>query len=498
VRRKESSTWSPGHSIELERAAAGQVREAALEGVAQARSRQAGQGREDRVVPVLLAVLADEVEHQARGLAREQAQAAAELLLEQGRAGGRAEEQQHVDERQVDALVVQVAREDQVHLAVAEPAPHVVAQRRGAAAMDRHRRHAERGGLRGHVLGVLDAHAEAQPPHRAQVGDAARELRHHEARPRLVAGVEPGQRRGVVASASPAHAPQVGAVGQAVVLERREELLRQRVGQAQLGGDAIVEVRQQRLPVAALGGGGEAEQQLRAQRPQDRLVRGRGQVMALIDHHVSEVLGAELVEQAPRALDGREHVVAARDRRAAGDQLAEPAIEQDLAERVARLLDDLHPVRQVQEPRRRRGRLTRVVERGDDGLARTGGGDHEVARVAALDALGAQAVEDDLLIRVRLWRQAARRGPRRGVALERAGQLVSVGRVPRIVALEFRILPEGLEGAGEVVDHVRQVAAGHLHHPLVAGAERRRGEVGRTDVRRGQAVGAVEQPRLRV
>src|SRR5262249_19601711 len=81
------------YGIELKRASARQIREAILDRGAKSRARDPGERRIDRVEPELVAVLADEVEHQARRLARMEARTATELLQEQRRARGRPREQ---------------------------------------------------------------------------------------------------------------------------------------------------------------------------------------------------------------------------------------------------------------------------------------------------------------------------------------------------------------------------------------------------------------------
>jgi len=72
----------------------------------------------------------------------------------------------------------------------------------------------------------------------------------------------------------------------------------------------------------------------------------------------------------------------------------------------------------------------------------------------------------------------------------------------RVVALELGVVPEALEGAFEFADYFGKIAARDLDHPLLAGAERGRREIGRAHVRRVQVVtalsGARKEPRLRV
>ncbi len=84
---------------------------------------------------------------------------------------------------------------------------------------------------------------------------------------------------------------QVEAVVDAEVEERGEVLLVDGVPQAQLGGDAIVEPVQDRQAVAALGGGGQAEQLDRVEVVEHPLVRGGRGVVELVDDHDVEVIG---------------------------------------------------------------------------------------------------------------------------------------------------------------------------------------------------------------
>ncbi len=73
--------------------------------------------------------------------------------------------------------------------------------------------------------------------------------------------------------------------------ERRQLLLVDGVPEAQLGGDAVVEPVEDGQAVAALGGGGEAEQLDGGEVVEQRLVRGGGGVVELVDDHHVEVIG---------------------------------------------------------------------------------------------------------------------------------------------------------------------------------------------------------------
>jgi hypothetical protein len=94
---------------------------------------------------------------------------------------------------------------------------------------------------------VLDADAEAEPAHRLEVIDVVSELLENEARPNVVRRVDVGERRGVIAvTASPGHAAQILAVVDAVVEERSQAVLFDRIPEPQLGGDAVIEPVQDR------------------------------------------------------------------------------------------------------------------------------------------------------------------------------------------------------------------------------------------------------------
>ena len=106
------STISLATAVELHVAARGQEREPVLDLPLDVRAAAAEQRPEAPVEPELACGAADEVEHGADRLAGRLPQPASELLEEQRRALGRAQHQQRVDGRNVDALVEQVDGED--------------------------------------------------------------------------------------------------------------------------------------------------------------------------------------------------------------------------------------------------------------------------------------------------------------------------------------------------------------------------------------------------
>ena len=117
------------------------------------------------------------------------------------------------------------------------------------------------------------------------------DLLHDEPSPRVGAGVGVAQRVDVVAAATPPRdVAQVEAVVDAEVQERRQVLLVDGVPEPKLGGDAIVEPVQDRQPVAAFRGCGQAEQLDGREVVEDPLVRRRGGVVELVDDHDVEVI----------------------------------------------------------------------------------------------------------------------------------------------------------------------------------------------------------------
>src|SRR4029079_14625495 len=89
-------------------------------------------------------------------------EAAAKLLQEQSGAHRGPQEEQRVHEGQVDALVVEVAGEEDVRLALASPPRRGVADLVSRATMNRERWDPVVPEVLVHEFCVLDAHAEAE------------------------------------------------------------------------------------------------------------------------------------------------------------------------------------------------------------------------------------------------------------------------------------------------------------------------------------------------
>ena len=208
------------------------------------------------------AVAPDEVEDRAHRLPRGTPQAASQLLEEEGRAVRGAQEEEGVDDGQVDALVEQVDREDDIHPACREIRQSGSALLVRAVGPDGNRADARLVEQPRHVARVLDAHAESERPHPTCVIDARGELRGGPVRAQASVAVSRFDRpcRVVSATPLPGDLAQVQAVVDAVVGERREAVLGDRVPEAKLGGDPVVEPAEDRQAVAPLGSGGEAEE----------------------------------------------------------------------------------------------------------------------------------------------------------------------------------------------------------------------------------------------
>ena len=218
------------HGFELHVTARRQEREATLNLPLDVFARAAEQSLQAGVEAKLTSVLTDEVQYETRRLAISLAQAAAELLKEEDGAFGGAEEEQGLDVGKIDAFVEEVHREEDVDLAATELREclgafflRAVSPNCGSrdAVLVEHARHEARMG---------DTDAEAEGAHTARVVYAIFKLAENEAGPDVVGGVDVSQAFDVVAGAArPIYLSEVGAVVDAVVLERHEAMLIDRV-----------------------------------------------------------------------------------------------------------------------------------------------------------------------------------------------------------------------------------------------------------------------------
>jgi hypothetical protein len=454
----------------------------------------AQQGPQAAIEAELLAVVADEVEHRAQALAVAAPQPTPELLEEQGRAVGGPEQEQAVHAGDVDALVEQVDGEDHLDFSAGQLGEGLAALLTGGIGPDRARDHAQLVEHPGHEARVAHAHAEAERAQPRSRGPRS-QLLEHEAGAHVVAGVDLLQRLDVVAAAAfPGHLTEVHPVVDAEVGERGEAVLVDRVPQAQLGGDPLVEPVEDRQAVAALGRGGQAEQLTWAHVIEERRVAGRGGVVELVhDHHV-EVVGRKL-RQARRAqaLDGGKDVLEVLGTTAGHPQLAEGVVAERVAEGGQALGEQLLAMGHEQQASPAElARQPRVVDRGHDRLAGAGRRDQEVLVVTLL-ARHRDLLEQALLERLEAELDGAQHDLRRGVVARHLRQ-----EDLAVVGLEVAAVPVGLEDTFDLADHVGIPQPGDPHVPLQAVDLRRVGQVRRADVRGRGAGAALEQPGLGV
>ncbi len=494
--RMLDSTRSLATPVQLHVAAGGEEREALLDLPHDVGAGAAEERAEAAVVAELLAVVADEVEDGADGLALGLPEPAAELLEEEERALGGAEHEERVDGGDVHALVEEVHAEDDADVASLQlperPLPLVVIRLTG----DRHGRDAVLAEHAGHVARVGHAHAEAEGAELGRVAEVLGHLLEDALGPDVGAGDDVRERPLVVPPASPPRdLPEVEGVGDAVVGERREAVLVDGVPEPELGGDAVVEPVEHGQAVAPLGRGREP-QQLRGRQPvqQPAVRRGRGVVELVHDDHV-EVVGRDGVHAAGvERLDGREHVLELPRPPAPHPLLAEARVPEGVGERGAALRQDLLPVGDEEEARPGEPpSQPLVVQRGHDRLPRARGRHQQVPVPAALPRQ-LDLLQQPLLERVR---------PDLGGAQDHAlgGRPVAVqgeGEAGGVVWLEVRFLPVAVEDRGHLLDDGAVARARDADVPLEARHLGRVREVGRAHVRGGEAGVAVEEPGLGV
>jgi hypothetical protein len=437
---------------------------------------------------------AHEVEHGEGVLARRPPQAAAELLQEDREALGGAQEEDGVDLREVEPLVQHVHGEEEREPPGAQvldqPAAVDVAglageHGRGDALVREHP---------GHVPGVADVDAEADALDAREVGLVPRE--------RGLDGVEPLQRQGVgagidllelgadVLAAGPEVVGVQGhGIGHAEVVEGAEELLLEGLGEPDLGGEAVVEVRRYGLAVHALGRGGQPEEDARREVVEEGPVARRGAVVGLVDHDVVVEVAADLLPEAPGGEhpDGAEEVVRSGRLVGADQELAEVRRAQHVAEGAQGLGEDLLPVRDVEEPGlpAAGGEEPFEVEGGHHRLAGARGGDDQVAPAPVRGSLGGEGFQDALLEGVRGQIEEGRGCGVGAAALARDG-LAEALRGGRVEVLELLAVPVGVELGAEPLEDVRQVAGRDLEVPLEPARHGHAGHVRGPDVRRGE------------
>jgi hypothetical protein len=140
---------------------------------------------------------------------------------------------------------------------------------------------------------VLNAHAEAERSHPVWIINARHNLGEHMSGPGVIRGQKIREPLDVIPStAPPRHLTQIKAVVDAVVHERREPVLIDRIPKAQLGGDSIVEPVQKREAVASLRRRCEPQKFGRPDVLEKGAIGRRGGVMEFIDDDDVEVIGS--------------------------------------------------------------------------------------------------------------------------------------------------------------------------------------------------------------
>ena len=451
-------------------------------------------------------MMTDEVECGQHRLVTRSAQTATQLLKEYRRALGGPQEQDGVDIGQVETFVEQVGCEEHVDSSRAQVIERTFTSGLRSASADGAGRDACPGEDGCHELRMGDVDAEAEGSHAAEVHHLVAQLGQHDRRPGVIAGVDVGQGRVVVAPLPPGHRPEVGAVGDTEVVERAQQVGAQRLPQSKLGRRATVEERAYVDPVGALGRCRESDELARCEMVDQPPVGRRLSMVELVDDHDVVGVGWDVVDAVGgQRLDAGEDVPPALGSSTTDIELAERGVREDLPVGAQRLLEDLPAVCDEEERRAVRGLVVAqpaVVEGGDHCLAGAGRGNDQVAVAVVDGALDVQRLQHLLLVGVGTDFQP-REGERYSVVLATAGRLrervVETVAIPvRVVALEGRVVPVGVEGRLELLQQARRGDSGQPNVPLDSLEQGTARQVRRTDVGRVEAGIAPEEPCLGV
>jgi len=234
----------------------------------------------------------DEVKHGQVLFAGPEAEASSELLQEDGQALGGPEKECRVYLGDVDPLIEEVDREDEVDLAPPQPAPDLLPL--GPRRLGAHRDRRDAGFVEhlGHKGGVFDADAEAEADDLIDRRGKALDGRQHRPNPLIVPGVEFRELALVVIPLPPRECVriEIHRVGDAEVMERGEQPAVDCLGQAEFCRHMAVEVAKEVLAVGPFGRRGQAEQDRRRVVREEVAVRGCGGVVHFVDDNVVEVV----------------------------------------------------------------------------------------------------------------------------------------------------------------------------------------------------------------
>ena len=190
-------------------------------------------------------------------------------------------------------------------------------------------------------------------------------------------------------------------------------------------------------------------------------------VVELVHDHNVELSRVQLVDRSVQRLDRREHVIP-MDRALSRDEaLPEHRIVNHQPEDFLALLEDLVAVSHEQQPFIAGLAQPPVVECRDPCLAGPSGSHHQVAEMPPL-SLCVERLEHLHLERFGLDVDAKpvrrRNGPRPVLGVERRLQPIAID--PRVIGLEFRLIPVLLERRPDPVDDRQVVHSGRADVPL--------------------------------
>lgn len=159
-----------------------------------------------------------------------------------------------------------------------------------------------------HVPGVLLRHAEAQCSHAARVQHDALNRLEALCDADIVVREQVAELFGCVTASTPRQLAQIRAIGHAEVLERDEEALIDRLPQAQLDSDPVVEPPGDIATIKPFRCCREAKQFSWLQAAQQTVVAVGSRMMKLVHYNHIERIRRDLVDPPAKRLDHREHM----------------------------------------------------------------------------------------------------------------------------------------------------------------------------------------------
>ena len=263
----------------------------------------------------------------------------------------------------------------------------------------------------GHEPRMFHGDAEAQALHIVDIRHVFQQGRYDQistaVRHRTAQGVQIGELCPIISAVRPFQGIQIDRIRHTEILEGGQQFAVDGLRQPDLRSYTVVEVGQDALSVHALRRGGQAKQDLRLIIGQQLLIGGCRRMMEFVHDDIVIEVRRRFLRKGLRVegLDGHEQMVDALRPIAADEHGAKVRILQYGAEGDQALLQDLLPVGNEQQPAGFAGILLTepfVVQCGDNGLPRAGGGHHQIAPVVPHCPLGVQLIQYLLLIGVGL------------------------------------------------------------------------------------------------